>query len=291
MSKKICGMTFDEYIQFHYEFNKFMLRDDKEVTTEDTIQFLKEHGQEPVYAEYDDKELDMEYYLMAGLKPWEDEINKDPEMQSKKAMALINLQNKDMHGETTDSADIEIEGLGLEAYAHICATAAGGGDVTPLYKKYGIKDQAHFDQINNAYWAAMNTDGTGMLTTHYSEFYMKYSPEHAANVNQMITDAVAEDSARMATEDERNKEVNKNLKKMAKSGQDPKEIADYVRKIITDADDEDELDWYVEDAISGLEDDGEIDAIRVLQYTRFEILDPGGDRDEWVDDEMESYEE
>lgn len=150
----------------------------------------------------------------AGQKPWEDVIIKDPRMQSKKAMTLINWQNRGIHGDSAESVDIEIEGLSLDVYAHICAATAGGGDINSLYKKYGIRDQDHFNIINAAYQSAMSTDATGMLETHYSYFYMKHSPRHGANVNQAVADAMAASTADLQAKEKRDTEVNIKLKEM-----------------------------------------------------------------------------
>ncbi|MBN1182682.1 MAG: hypothetical protein JXB49_10370 [Bacteroidales bacterium] len=288
MSKTICGMTLDEYIKFHCEFVDLTRQiSDGDATDDDIIPFLKKHGQEPVIMEGADI-LDPIYYMGAGLKPWEDEIIKDPQMQSQKAMALLNFQNQQIHGDSADSADIEIEGLSLEGYAHICAVSHGGGDVAPLYKKYGVRDQEHFNEINNAYWAAMNTDATGMLATHYSDFFMKYSPQHAATVNQMMADAMEAGTKQLEDTEKRTQEVYKTVKKMAKSGAKPVDIAAYVRETITDAEDEDELDYYLENSMDELVDNEKWDAVKILLQARFEILQPGGDMEEWVEEEMES---
>ena len=219
MSQKICGMNLDEYIQFHCEFvGLFRAISDGDATDDDIIPFLEKHGQKPVFAPDDPEEIDPEYYMGAGLKPWEDVIIKDPDMQSKKAMGLIQWQNRGTHGDSTDSADIKIEGLSLDAYAHICAVTAAGGDINSLYEQYGIKDQDHFNKINAAYQSAMSTDATGMLATHYGDFYMKHSPQHAANVNQAVGEAMAASTADLQAKEKRDVEVNKKLKEMAIAG-------------------------------------------------------------------------
>jgi len=290
MSKTICGMTFDEYVDFHYEFLDLMRKiGDGEAKNKHIIPFLKDHGLEPVISEWDPKEIDPVYYMSAGLQPWEEYINKSPDLQSKKAMRLIEFQNRQLHGDSSESSDIEIEGLTLDGYAHICANLTGaGGDVNALYAQYGIKDQDHFNRISEAFMAAMTADTTGMLSTHYSDFYMKHAPQHAAAVHQTLADAMAENTEMLADNDERSEKVPKKLRKMARAGEDPEALLAYVRKAIPDADNEEELDLYMEEAAEALAEKKKWKALKIMLKARFILLNPGGSMDEWIEDETES---
>ena len=291
MSKTICGMTFDEYVEFHYKFLDLTRKiRDGEAKEKDIIPFLKEQGLEPKFAEWDTKgkEIDPVYYMGAGLQPWEEEINKNPDLMSKKAMKVMELQNAQFHGDSSVSEFIEIEGVSLEAYAHMAATLAGGGDIAGLYAQYGIRDQEHFNEVNEGFMAAMTADATGMLSVHYGNMYMKYAPEHAAAVNQSVADAMAANTQLLADNEERSEKLPKKLRKMARGGSSPEELIEYIKEAVPDADDNEELDLFLEEAGEQLAEKKKWKPLKTLLEARFKLLDPGGSMEEWIEDEMDS---
>jgi hypothetical protein len=72
------------------------------------------------------------------------------------------------------------------------------------------------------------------------------------------------------------------------SRETPEAIAEYVRKSFPDADDEDTLDYYLQDAADQVAEKKKWEKLKTILEARFEILQPGGDRDDWVKDEMDS---
>jgi len=294
MSTEACGMTFEQYVEFHCGFVALMRQvGDGEKTDADIVPFLKGHGQDAVFDADDPEALDMDYYMGAGLKPWEDIINANADLAGKRAMLLMQAQNQGLHRDSTDSAqDVEIEGISLETYAKVSAlTHAGGITTTTLYAENGVRDEAHWNAVNTGYLAAMATDTTGRLAIHYGELFMKYQPQHAAAVNQHVADTLGEGIAEVQATEKRDVEVKETVYRMASSG-DPAAIAHYVKEMITDADDEDELDWFIEPAADRLAEEKQWDALKVVLAARFLTLEPGGDRDEWIQEEFDSlYEE
>lgn len=293
MSQSICGLNFDQYLGFHREF---LALAQNGASVPQMVACLQKWGQQPVWETGEEgRELDMTYYMNAGLAPWEQVLAQDPELAARRAMALMDQVNEQEHGALEEDSGIAIAGLSLEGYAELCATMhRHGGDATamqaaiaPLFAKHGVQGMEHFTQINQAYQAAMAADDTGHMNSHYGRLFMKFSPQHQATVHSMVADAVAADQAHQRAEAAREANLLAQLRQMA-SGADPKLIADLVRSTYPEAEDEDTLDYYVEKVVDEMAEAQRWNEVQVLLATRFEILGPGGDRNEWVRDELES---
>ncbi len=293
MSQVICGLTFEQYIEFH---SKFVLLMQNEATVEQLVEFLAEYSQKPVWEEGETGEsLCSDYYMGGGLKPWEDVIAKNSELAGRKAMALLNIANAQEHGGLEGDSGIEIAGVSLEAYAELCATyhlhtgneAAAETALAPIFAKHGVRDKSHFDEINREFSAAIQADETGHLSSHYGRLFMEFQPQHAANCAATIGEAVTANQARLEHDEKKKESLHIKLREMSKSS-GPEEIAQLVRDTYPEeADDEEFLDDHLSEVADDLYEEEELEQVKVLLAARFEILQPGGDREEWVAERLD----
>jgi hypothetical protein len=277
-------MTFDQYLKFACEFDDAT---QGEMEIDKIVELLRRYGQEPVWDKNNPGKLDTVYYMMGGLQPWEDVIMQDPQLQARKGMALVQHQNEKIHGLAEESADVEIEGVSLDSYAQMCVKMqADPQNYVAIYKSFGVRDDEHWTAVSQGFQSAMSTDGTGRLSTHYGQLYMKYAPQHEANVIQSVADSIEADRERQAAEERRDAEFAEKAYQMAAGG-DHRAIVALARQTFSDLDDDD-IDDYVEPVAERLGEEGRWDAAKVILAARFELLQPGGDREEWLADELES---
>lgn len=282
MSQVICGMTFEQYLKFVCEFEDAT----HEGETDKLVALLRRYGQEPVWDEANPGKLDTVYYMMGGLKPWEDVIMEDPQLQARKGIALVQYQNEKIHGPAEESADVEIEGVTLDQYAQMCVKMqADPQNYVAIYKGFGVRDDEHWSAVSQGFQAAMSTDGTGRLSTHYGQLYLKHAPQHAAAMTQEVADSIAADRERQAAEERRDTEFAEKAYQMAGGG-DHAAIVTLARQTFSDLDDDD-INDYLEPVAERLAEEERWDAAKVILAARFEILQPGGDRAEWLADELE----
>ncbi len=86
------------------------------------------------------------------------------------------------------AGDSSVEGIALETYAKLCVklTAAQSKDELPaLYSEFGVRDQAHFERVNNGFIAAMNDPERGeQVMARYSELFAQSSPDYAGYLSE-----------------------------------------------------------------------------------------------------------
>ena len=73
------------------------------------------------------------------------------------------------------------EGVTLDQYAQIAVDLTRkGGTLDAVLKKHGLKDEAHWKRVNEAWTAAMRADTSMVLIQQYGALYQKYAGEDFA---------------------------------------------------------------------------------------------------------------
>jgi hypothetical protein len=251
------------------------------------IEILAKYGQDP--AEYLNEDGEIDYHRCGMIYEWHEVINDDPEMLVKFSQISGEVVSKAMYGDAEESADMTIEGVNLDTYARISASIQGKSETEAegIITGLGL-DIDTWKKVNAGFTKAMEEDTSLKLATHFGELFAKYGTAHMDASTQASEDIIAEAMDEHEEQEELQRKAIRDIMKMAVAG-DEAGILPYLKKTFPeDADDEDALDWYIDNALDKFEETGNKDGARVLFSVRYDLMDEEGDKEEWIDDELDS---
>lgn len=163
-----------------------------------------QHGEGPGAVELDrwlaSKGLDRSDYDVA-YRSWWERFRADPTGQLEARFHRINGEwvQQLNYADAPDRRQETREGVTLDTYAQIAValTRLPGAQVDQVIKRFGIKDQAQWQRVNEAWGKAMKEDPSTTLVQQYAALYQKYAgPAFAAEQEAITAASLAEHNRR-----------------------------------------------------------------------------------------------
>jgi hypothetical protein len=134
---------------------------------------------------------------------WWERFRADPTGQLEARFHRINSEwvQKLNFGDAKDRRLETREGVTLETYAKIAValTRLPGASLQKTLNENGVKDEAHWQRVNEAWGRAMKEDTTFALVQQYGALYQKFAgPQLAAEQDAILANEMAKNNARRA---------------------------------------------------------------------------------------------
>ena len=134
---------------------------------------------------------------------WWERFRADPTGQLEARFHRINSEQTLLlnYGDAPDRRQEQREGVTLDTYAQIAValTRLPGANLLEVIKKHGLKDEAHWQRVNDAWAAAMLEDTSFALVQQYAALYQKYAgPQFEAEQQAALANNLANPPERTA---------------------------------------------------------------------------------------------
>lgn len=162
----------------------------------------EEQGNEAFEEWLEDKGLSRSRYDRAWNAWWE-RFRADPTGQLEARFHRINSEHTQLlnYGDAPDRRQEQREGVTLDTYAQIAValTRLPGANLRDVIAKHGLKDEAQWQRVNEAWAAAMREDTSFALVQQYAALYQKYAgPQFEAEQQAALANNLANPPQRTA---------------------------------------------------------------------------------------------
>lgn len=127
---------------------------------------------------------------------WWERFRADPSGQLEARFLRINAEFVQQlnFGDAADRRQETREGVSLETYAKIAValTRLPGADLGKVVREHGLRNEDHWQKVNEAWAAAMKEDTTYALVQQYAALYQKFAgPQFAAEQDAVVANSLA----------------------------------------------------------------------------------------------------